>query len=201
MLISLCSFLFFFFQAEDGIRDVAVTGVQTCALPICHRVLVGCPPETLLSRMVAGAAPLTHVPLDFSRLGDDATAIAAVVRDHGVDVVNSHASRDRRACTWLRWRRRLRQALVVTRRTMPLTSPPELVAVGFTADRTIAVSAAGARSLRRRLPPAGRLRVVPNGIDLDRIDTQPRPSGLKMARAAWQGADGKPVVGVVSRPK
>src|SRR5687768_17684798 len=26
--------LVFFFQAEDGIRDVAVTGVQTCALPI-----------------------------------------------------------------------------------------------------------------------------------------------------------------------
>ena len=29
-----CLFLFFFLQAEDGIRDVAVTGVQTCALPI-----------------------------------------------------------------------------------------------------------------------------------------------------------------------
>src|SRR2546422_4196796 len=28
------AFCFFFFQAEDGIRDVAVTGVQTCALPI-----------------------------------------------------------------------------------------------------------------------------------------------------------------------
>src|SRR2546429_9005521 len=31
----------FFFQAEDGIRDVAVTGVQTCALPIYfpnHRI-------------------------------------------------------------------------------------------------------------------------------------------------------------------
>src|SRR2546429_2590845 len=28
----------FFFQAEDGIRDVAVTGVQTCALPICPTV-------------------------------------------------------------------------------------------------------------------------------------------------------------------
>src|SRR5258708_12330879 len=27
-------FLFFFFQAEDGIRDDLVTGVQTCALPI-----------------------------------------------------------------------------------------------------------------------------------------------------------------------
>src|SRR5229473_1670867 len=30
-------FLFFFFQAEDGIRDKLVTGVQTCALPICGR--------------------------------------------------------------------------------------------------------------------------------------------------------------------
>src|SRR5688500_20323284 len=28
-------FVFFFLQAEDGIRDYKVTGVQTCALPIC----------------------------------------------------------------------------------------------------------------------------------------------------------------------
>src|SRR5687768_4081470 len=28
---------YFFFQAEDGIRDVAVTGVQTCALPISYQ--------------------------------------------------------------------------------------------------------------------------------------------------------------------
>src|SRR3712207_8321828 len=27
-------YFFFFFQAEDGIRDIGVTGVQTCALPI-----------------------------------------------------------------------------------------------------------------------------------------------------------------------
>src|SRR5205807_6446730 len=30
--------LFFFFQAEDGIRDYKVTGVQTCALPISPQV-------------------------------------------------------------------------------------------------------------------------------------------------------------------
>src|SRR5687767_15506466 len=30
--------LLFFFQAEDGIRDKLVTGVQTCALPICGDV-------------------------------------------------------------------------------------------------------------------------------------------------------------------
>src|SRR2546429_2387787 len=39
MVVLLCSsdLSFFFFQAEDGIRDVAVTGVQTCALPISMR--------------------------------------------------------------------------------------------------------------------------------------------------------------------
>src|SRR3989475_1389483 len=36
---SLVSFsVFFFFQAEDGIRDLTVTGVQTCALPISYAV-------------------------------------------------------------------------------------------------------------------------------------------------------------------
>src|SRR2546421_5275082 len=33
--LSCVFFFFFFFQAEDGIRDLIVTGVQTCALPIC----------------------------------------------------------------------------------------------------------------------------------------------------------------------
>src|SRR6266702_3812572 len=32
------AFIFFFFQAEDGIRDGHVTGVQTCALPICRHL-------------------------------------------------------------------------------------------------------------------------------------------------------------------
>src|SRR6266536_5126843 len=32
----MCLAFFFFFQAEDGIRDPLVTGVQTCALPISH---------------------------------------------------------------------------------------------------------------------------------------------------------------------
>src|SRR5690606_40828353 len=35
-----CCFLIFFFQAEDGIRDFHVTGVQTCALPILKGALV-----------------------------------------------------------------------------------------------------------------------------------------------------------------
>src|SRR6266511_5277511 len=38
--LSFCEF-FFFFQAEDGIRAFHVTGVPTCALPICCRLLAG----------------------------------------------------------------------------------------------------------------------------------------------------------------
>src|SRR3712207_8781286 len=36
MIVSGRAKCFFFFQAEDGIRDIGVTGVQTCALPISH---------------------------------------------------------------------------------------------------------------------------------------------------------------------
>src|SRR5256885_2694105 len=39
---------FFFFQAEDGIRDYKVTGVQTCALPICPHPVDGRPGATRL---------------------------------------------------------------------------------------------------------------------------------------------------------
>src|SRR2546427_4773222 len=34
LTVSIFQSCFFFFQAEDGIRDLTVTGVQTCALPI-----------------------------------------------------------------------------------------------------------------------------------------------------------------------
>src|SRR3990167_10667349 len=36
MFNGFCTYESFFFQAEDGIRDLTVTGVQTCALPICE---------------------------------------------------------------------------------------------------------------------------------------------------------------------
>jgi len=89
----------------------------------------------------------------------------------------------------------------VTRHTMPLTSPAELVAVGLSADRTIAVSHAVARALRRRLYPAGRLRVVPNGIELARVDAVPSEQDMAAARAALGDLAGRPVVLVLARRK
>src|SRR5205807_5618724 len=44
-------FCCFFFQAEDGIRDYKVTGVQTCALPICiAEIPAGEDPDSLIQR-------------------------------------------------------------------------------------------------------------------------------------------------------
>src|SRR3712207_8590689 len=45
----------FFFQAEDGIRDIGVTGVQTCALPILRRIaMIGIANELLKKYDVPG---------------------------------------------------------------------------------------------------------------------------------------------------
>src|SRR5699024_12202187 len=48
---------FFFFQAEDGIRDRNVTGVQTCALPIWRSALL----TQTVAKASAGA--IEHIPV------------------------------------------------------------------------------------------------------------------------------------------
>jgi glycosyltransferase involved in cell wall biosynthesis len=165
-----------------------------------HRVLIGCRPGTMLADLACEAG-LELAPLDFRRLGPLATALGEVMAREAVDVVNSNATRDRRALTWLRWRRRLPHPFIVTRHTMPLTLPAELIAVGLSADRTIAVSPTVARALRRRLHPGARLRVVPNGIDCDRVDAPPSAADLAAARAALGDPAGRPVVLVLARRK
>src|SRR5206468_9558273 len=45
---------FFFFQAEDGIRDLIVTGVQTCALPIS---ILGSADDSAAGAAISQAAP------------------------------------------------------------------------------------------------------------------------------------------------
>src|SRR5437867_13200324 len=53
--------MFFFFQAEDGIRDRTVTGIQTCALPIFARALHAKP-----LRLPEGGRALYHAAANFS---------------------------------------------------------------------------------------------------------------------------------------
>src|SRR5256885_14184009 len=73
-------FLLFFFQAEDGIRDYKVTGVQTCALPISQPV-----PANPRARAV-------RLPPDRDRLrtagaGGRADRVARAVGGDGCDAV------------------------------------------------------------------------------------------------------------------
>src|SRR5262249_27943778 len=168
--------------------------------PRGHRVLVACREDSLLARLSVEAG-LPVVPLDFERLGPLVASLASVIAREHIDLVNSHDTRDRRALTWLRWRHRLPQAFVVTRHTMPLTSPAELLAIGLSADRTIAVSHAVAGGLRRRLFPSGRLRVVPNGIDFGRVDATPCPEAMARAATALGDVAGRPVIAVLARRK
>src|SRR5256885_6807661 len=63
------SLLFFFFQAEDGIRDYKVTGVQTCALPILNAGAVR-------MRLIASADPLIQ---DAVITGHDRDELGALV--------------------------------------------------------------------------------------------------------------------------
>src|SRR5256885_15536622 len=53
---------FFFFQAEDGIRDYKVTGVQTCALPILYRETQVLPGLHLRTALLTCARPLAGMP-------------------------------------------------------------------------------------------------------------------------------------------
>src|SRR5256885_3528193 len=67
--------LFFFFQAEDGIRDYKVTGVQTCALPISMNEKHVAPIGILSPEITLGSYDLAHVPdqrigVPVSRAGD-----------------------------------------------------------------------------------------------------------------------------------
>src|SRR5690349_21776740 len=57
--------MYFFFQAEDGIRDLYVTGVQTCALPIC-----GHSPAALFDGVAHGQAEII-LAVDEARGGSD----------------------------------------------------------------------------------------------------------------------------------
>src|SRR5918995_1075853 len=113
-------FFFFFFQAEDGIRDYKVTGVQTCALPISSTSSPRTPPATSPARSGASTAASTcsrrarRQPIDrdevlvFDRIavvnrGEPALRLIRAVRElnaeHGARtrVVALHTEAERRA--------------------------------------------------------------------------------------------------------
>src|SRR2546430_6242721 len=87
-------FVFFFFQAEDGIRDLTVTGVQTCALPISGpraqaRVAVG---HESLERLEGLDR---HAALHVRELGLEPAAVACRPERLGGDEIGRASCRER----------------------------------------------------------------------------------------------------------
>src|SRR5207237_4852665 len=70
----------FFFQAEDGIRDSSVTGVQTCALPICLSPYA----SPLRAASLADVPPAYIITTGFDPPKSEGEAYATRLRDAGV---------------------------------------------------------------------------------------------------------------------
>jgi glycosyltransferase involved in cell wall biosynthesis len=164
-----------------------------------HAVAIGCAEGSELAEQAA-ATGLEVTPVDFTRTGPAAARVAQLAA-RGVDVINAHGSRDRAACRRARLLGRLPASLVVTRRSMPRSTPVSALLDGVLADRVIAVSRAVALALVRRLTPPWRVAVVPNAVDLSRLDGPVSDAELAEARAAAGCEDGRPTVGVVARRK
>ena len=188
------------YQGDGAGSTVSIAALAAAQRAAGHRVLVGCRPESLLAATAQGAG-LEVVPLGFDRPARAARAIARLASEAGVQVVNSHGSRDRAACRLARLAGLLPAACVMTRRQMPRSLPLSVLLNGFVADRTIAVSRSVARALVRRGAPPWRVSVVPNGVDLSRIDRDVPGAAIETARALAGWRPWRPTVGVVARRK
>src|SRR5256885_5238774 len=85
---------FFFFQAEDGIRDYKVTGVQTCALPISK---LRVPRQALTT--VEGIVPVVELPANLApQMGGTVNSLDAVATNLGSNRFRSEERRVGKEC-------------------------------------------------------------------------------------------------------
>jgi glycosyltransferase involved in cell wall biosynthesis len=166
------------------------------------RVRFVCPPGSdVEARAVAGGLETYPLALHRGERRANAARLGAFLQRHRVDLVNSQSARDREALTWLAFRRRLSVPLVVTRRQMPRTFFLENWLVGKMASRVIAVSSGVADALRRKGTPAAKLRVIPNGLVVERVDAHVPDEAVDWWREQIEWEPGRRTIGIVSRPK
>src|SRR5699024_11813149 len=95
--LCVCLSVCFFFQAEDGIRDRNVTGVQTCALPICS--CRSTRSEGKRPRLVVGDSDGAAVPFG-SFLALDVQIGRASCRERGESAGGAGAGKRKREERW-----------------------------------------------------------------------------------------------------
>ena len=190
---------------HQGGGSGSVQSVLRIALGIAargHEVALVCPPESEIERD-ARAGGLAVYPIPLARGGrlGNARALAQLLTQHPVDIVNAHGSRDREAFTWLGLTRRLSVPLVITRHSYPRTALLENLLASLVATRVIAFSEPVAEVLAGRGTARHKLRVVHGGVMLDRIDRPVLATELEewRARIGWEPS--RRTVGIVARPK
>src|SRR5256885_10314900 len=111
----------FFFQAEDGIRDYKVTGVQTCALPICEIRYLGQP----LFAVIAESREAARLAAAQAKAAADITAEPPVLtpqQAHELGRSEEHTSELQSPCN-LVCRLLLEKKTQRTSRRMPASCP------------------------------------------------------------------------------
>src|SRR5256886_7076493 len=83
--------MFFFFQAEDGIRDLTVTGVQTCALPISI-VSPGSAKPSLSASLLAGNGGVDADSDGFADPGDTIAYTLSLANSSGAGATGDRKS-------------------------------------------------------------------------------------------------------------
>src|SRR5256885_340710 len=119
------------FQAEDGIRDYKVTGVQTCALPIARPVLVDVEPDTLNidpQQVAAAITPRTRalLPVHYAGHPAERDVLEAIARTHNLALIEDAA-----------------HALPASFRGKPIGSGPNPVAFSFYATKNLTTAEGG----------------------------------------------------------
>src|SRR5699024_11308956 len=91
-IINVINIFNFFFQAEDGIRDRNVTGVQTCALPISYFILENCILENFENHAIQGTFKNSMIKNNtFKHIGGN-TAETVIILDgytNGNNITNN----------------------------------------------------------------------------------------------------------------
>jgi glycosyltransferase involved in cell wall biosynthesis len=189
-------------QGDFGGSTNSITNLSRGLCARGHEVFMLVRGESLLAQRFA-EGPARVLPFAFPRPSiRGAAALARIVAQHRIDVVNCHASRDRYMAIWSRLLMGSRAKIVLTRRNTPLTTGGALQSwlVMKGSDRIIAVSGRVKDRLVENGVRAEHVAVVHNGIPTGPIEAV-TASEVETLRRELAIPEGSFVIGVVARLK
>jgi glycosyltransferase involved in cell wall biosynthesis len=183
----------------------SVNSILRLALGVAGRgvhVRFVCPPDSPVESEARQGGLEVH-PIALARGGrfSNARHLADLLARHPVDLVNSHGSKDREAFTWLGLTARLRVPVIFTRRSWPRTSRLENWLAGRVARFVVTLSEPVAQRLGATGIPVSKLRVIENGVLLDRLDRPVGPAEVDewRGRIGWEPS--RRTIAIAARPK